>query len=502
MKQNRLSRGIIVLSWLLFAVLAAAVLFVVMRVLSWPLAHDAPVLQYVAQQILAGQAPYRDLMENNFPGTYLLHMLQITLFGESDAGWVAFNLLYLALFLTVHYRLVRRVSNRAALWSGLLFCAVYFSFGAFHLGQRDFLMTLFTAAAGLVLIESAERGLRPAALFACGALGAFSAMIKPYSVIYLLLLFALLALFCRQQKLPFWGRAALLALGAAAVGAAIFAWLAADQSLAAFWDIGFNLVLGVYNKTLSLPLIELLALLIATPVIFVTALFVLPFVRRVELPSPTARRVVWLVLCGIFYGLCHYLLQGKGYSYHSIPLLYFVLALLGILTDRLLAAPRLSAQVAAFAALLCLVLVYASTLTLEGLRDSSLTKIRPVVPQLEADLNAMGITRDDRVQVLDGVVGGLHVLYRLHLRQPTRFLYDFPLLLPEDSPYRTEQRRAFLQELTHNRTAAIVAFHKGFLPDQPVGLARFAGFPELVDFWTRQCTPAAVREDYTLFDCR
>ncbi len=502
MKQNRLSYGITVLSWLLFAVLAAAVLFALLRVLNWPLVHDAPVLQYVAQQILAGQAPYRDLMENNFPGTYLLHMLQITLFGESDAGWVAFNLLYLALFLAVSHRLVSRVSTRAALWSGLLFCAAYFSFGAIHLGQRDFLMTLFTAAAGLVLVESAGRGLRPAALFACGALGAFSAMIKPYSIIYLALLLALLALFCRQQKLAFWGRAALLALGAAAVGAAIFAWLAACQSLAAFWDIGVNLVLGVYNKALSLSLPELLVLLITTPVIFVTALFVLPFVRRVELPSPTAQRVVWLLLCGIIYGALHFILQGKGYGYHSIPLLYFALALLGILADRLLAQPRLSAQVGALAALLCLVLLYSAILVQEGLRASSLAEIKPAVPQLEADLNALGITPDDRVQVLDGVVGGLHVLYRLHLRQPTRFLYDFPLLLPEDSPYRAEQRRAFLQELTHNRTAAMVAFHKGFLPGQPVGLARFAGFPELVDFWSRQCAPAAVRAEYTLFDCR
>src|SRR5512145_1868814 len=62
-----------VVSWAVLGGFAALVVWLGWRSRSWPLIHDAPIMHYIAWRIGEGAAPYRDLLDMNFPGVYLLH---------------------------------------------------------------------------------------------------------------------------------------------------------------------------------------------------------------------------------------------------------------------------------------------------------------------------------------------------------------------------------------------------------------------------------------------
>jgi hypothetical protein len=67
---------------------------------------------------------------------------------------------------------------------------------------------------------------------------------------------------------------------------------------------------------------------------------------------------------------------------------------------------------------------------------------------LLADLRGYPLTSDDTVQVRDSVEGGIDALYLLHIRQPTRFIYDF--FSQAKAPVIAEVRAEFISGLEDN----------------------------------------------------
>ena len=80
----------------------------------WALVHDAPLMHYVAWLMTQGAVPYRDVFDMNFPGTYVVHLAARSVFGASDAGWRAFDLLWL--LIRNRNRVVTRDAILARLW--------------------------------------------------------------------------------------------------------------------------------------------------------------------------------------------------------------------------------------------------------------------------------------------------------------------------------------------------------------------------------------------------
>ncbi|MGH7392510.1 MAG: hypothetical protein ACREM3_24090, partial [Candidatus Rokuibacteriota bacterium] len=76
--------------------LAAVVGWLAWTSRGWGLVHDAPIMHYIAWRIGEGAAPYRDLFDMNFPGTYLLHLAVLRLLGPGDTAWRVFDLAWLA----------------------------------------------------------------------------------------------------------------------------------------------------------------------------------------------------------------------------------------------------------------------------------------------------------------------------------------------------------------------------------------------------------------------
>jgi len=118
----------------------------------------------------------------------------------------------------------------------------------------------------------------------------------------------------------------------------------------------------------------------------------------------------------------HYVGQAKGSEYHLYPLAAFVC----VLAFAAL-APMLSARRAWLGVGTALMLAVALVLlTAKGLEASDAPwiwdkerRVRVLVDDLRR-----GLAPGDTVQVLDVADGGLHALLRLHVPQPTRFLYD------------------------------------------------------------------------------
>jgi hypothetical protein len=97
------------------------------------------------------------------------------------------------------------------------------------------------------------------------------------------------------------------------------------------------------------------------------------------------------------------------------------------------------------------------------------------VDRIVADLRGR-VGPEDTVQVLDTGEGGIHALLRLGVREPTRFIYDFPVFHDEDRPVVRRLRAEFLRELEAAPPKFIVVLERGWPSG---GYARIACFPAL-----------------------
>ena len=57
----------------------------------WPLVGDASLIHYIAFLIERGWAPYRDLGDMNMPGSFLIELAAMHVFGYGDLAWRIFD---------------------------------------------------------------------------------------------------------------------------------------------------------------------------------------------------------------------------------------------------------------------------------------------------------------------------------------------------------------------------------------------------------------------------
>jgi hypothetical protein len=445
---------------------------------AWPLIHDAPLMHYVAWLIAEGATPYRDAFDMNWPGVYLLHGAVLRFLGPGDAAWRLFDLLWLAATCGVLAAYGRHVGDGGSAGAGaLLFGLYHLSGGAWHAGQRDFVLCLFLLLGAWGVARGTEQG-GAGALFAGGmALGA-AMTIKPHAALFWVLC-AVVAARDRSWAISFARAAGLVLAGGLVVPAAVFAWLGWRGGLPAFLEVLAGYVLPLYSQVgrdalwaavqghaFGRPLAALL------PALVVLALLT---------PPPVRPAYKGLALLGVLYGLAHFVIQGKGWEYQLYPLVLFCCALVPAALVRwrpadwprlldLLGARRPLALVVW--ALLVVVLGFKGVEALDAPWIAEKARRVAAITRDLAPLTPAGAT----VQVMDTTAGGIHALFRLGLRQPTRFIYDFPFFHHVDDP-RTEALRAeFLAGLTAGRPAAVVVLEDGW-PER--SYRRLDAFPAL-----------------------
>ncbi|MBI5627273.1 MAG: hypothetical protein HY953_00010 [Candidatus Rokubacteria bacterium] len=186
-----------------------------------------------------------------------------------------------------------------------------------------------------------------------------------------------------------------------------------------------------------------------------------------------------LLALGVLYGLVHYVGQGKGWEYQLYPLAFFALLLaaaeVGSTLDRW--EWRSHAALLTGAALLAVIL---GAKGMEAVDSGWIGDKHRRVEVLVQDL-AGRVPSGGTVQVLDTTEGGIQALFRLGIRQPTRFLYDFPLFHAADSPVIQRFRLEFLDAVRARPPAFVVVFEKGWPQG---GYERIERFPEL-SVWLR-----------------
>ena len=100
------------------------------------------------------------------------------------------------------------------------------------------------------------------------------------------------------------------------------------------------------------------------------------------------------------------------------------------------------------------------------------------------------------VQVMDVTEGGIHALLRLHLREPTRFLYDFHFFHDEGDPRIQALRAEFSRGLETRPPVAVVIFRDTW---RRAGYARLEALPAVTRLLQTDYRLAVEGDGYRIY---
>jgi hypothetical protein len=483
----------------ILAASAALALYLGWRSWGWPLIHDAPLMHYIAWLVAQGAVPYRDVFDMNVPGVYLLHLGVITLLGEGDRAWRLFDFAWLGLTAAALFGFSRRMGD---VWSGLgaalLFVLYHLSGGAWRAGQRDFLLALFLVLAAWGAARAWESGGALLPLLWGGLAAGAGIMIKPHATLFWIACAGVSALGARRsgmvRALTVWWAAGL------AVPVLVLGWLAWRGGAGPFALIITDYVLPLYSRVGHVSVWEGLRWHVYGWQVW-TCLIVLGvfgFRQRPEKPYGIRR---WLALVGAAYGFLHYAAQGKGWEYHLYPFAVFLCALASVplaARAKQVEPSRWDARPARSRALTLALLVLAVLFL--GAKGVDAADARWIA---DKERRVSALARDLRplasagpVQVMDVTEGGVHALLRLHLRQPTRFLYDFHFFHDEADARIQALRSEFARDLERGRPTAVVVFKDTW---RRPGYERLDDFPAVAGLLERDYTLAVEGDGYRIY---
>ena len=445
----------------------------------WPLVHDAPLMHYVAWRLLEGAAPYRDVFDMNFPGVYAAHALLLLTLGEGDRAFRAFDLGTLALTGAGLFVALRGSGRWGGLAAAALFALYHLAGGPWLAGQRELLLCACLAwAAGGVIAAASARDRARWRWLSVGALALGEAVwIKPHASI---LVIPLLCWAWGAHPRP--ARARALVAAGAGLGLpamAVVAWLVWTEGRGAFLDITSRYLVPLYSRLGRSDLLhELAARDYGAPVLVGLAAWAV--LGAAALLGARRRGQLAVLATGLAYGVIHFGAQGRGWEYHLYPLALFAAAVGGAGLGAAAAGGR-RALTAALALALALT---AGSLFAKGQRNlhpAWIDQKMARVARLAASLRPL-VVAGGTVQVLDTAEGGIHALLRLHARQPSRLLYDFPLYHDVAHPYVQHLRAELMGALRAHPPAAVVVFERGWPAG---GYERVTAFPDL-ERWLRE----------------
>ncbi len=475
------------------SLVALAALQVLWASRGWRLVHDAPIMHYVAWQILEGATPYRDLFDMNFPGVYVAHLLVLATLGSGDLAFRLFDVALLGVTGAGLWAALRSSGPSGGPAAAALFGLYHVAGGPWLAGQRELLLCALLAwsAAGAIAWTGASSRARPRLLGGTAvALGA-AVWVKPHA-----------ALLVPPLAWWVWSRCqgpmrirALVTVGAglALPGVAFLAWLGWAGGLAAFMDITLGYLIPLYSRLGRSELVRELAerdygllVLLGLAVWAGLGATVLTLTRR--------RGALAVLATGLGYGAAHFWLQGRGWEYHFYPLALFAVAVGGA---------GLGASVASRRGWLTATLVIALAVTAAALWTKGQRNLAPAwieakttrVGRVSAALEPL-VATGGTVQVLDTTDGGIHALLRVKSRQPSRFLYDFHFHHDVGHPYVRRLRAELIGALRARPPAAVVVFAQGWPAG---GYERVAGFPELQDWLSTGYRLAEEGDGYRLY---
>lgn len=511
--------GMRLFRWAIVAALAASVLVAVAGTLRWPLVGDAPLMHYVVFLMDHGRAPYREIQDINFPGTYALEWAAMHLLGPGAAGWRAFDLLLLAVSGAAMVAIAWPLDWLAGIYGAALFALLHLRDGPPDTGQRDLTMAALLLASAAFLLAAGRRTKTPraraGAAVAFGLLAGAAVTVKPSAAGFAVVFAAMLA--WRLRSLGERVAAPLLAacVGLAAPVAACGVFLVHEQALADFWRINRGLV--VYHASLGRPSLLVLVvgsfpsvLLAAAVPAFAVAGGMRPW-RAAQVGDRSGRWEYAVLAAGFVLGCASYVLQGKPFPYHRYPAEAFLALGCGLLLAAALKREgwmRWTAVLGLAAGAFYLAPASARIACRFDWRNQEFNRM------LEADLANLTAQRgslEQKVQCVDMTSGCLNTLYNVRLLQATGYLYDCYLFEEKPSPVREDYRAGFWSAMEKAKPEVLVVTNQECFSlartwELPQRWPAFAALlasdytmvaertpPHLVGWWRKPQVPYAYR---------
>jgi hypothetical protein len=438
--------------YVMAAVLGLAALSIGVSTYHWPLIWDAQVFHYGNFLITHGFAPYRDIVDMNMPGAYLIDAFAIKAFGAGDLAWRIFDFALLGSLCLSMIAIAWPYDWFAGLFAGVMFALVHAAEGPANSGQRDEIMTVLIVA-GCAFLFASRRHCKPWMMVPFGFSMGMATSVKPTAAPLgpLLLILALWGS-RTNARAPYVWRGLLGASIAAAIVAAFLLHYGSAGAL-----VATSIRLTSYYAELDHLSFQLL-LLVCLPL---ATLLLLPFALAV---APVAKywnnREQFAILAGVAFGAVSYFLQGKGYAYHRYVLAAFALLWIAI---QLTIAIR---QGAAWIKIVATTGLAVGMLVLVPLYTRATLQLRPVnlfTPALERDLRRIGPNHlQHKIQCLDLVDGCYNALYHLGIVQASGSMGDLLLFAPDNSPVVDYYRDSFWNALIKNPPSVIVLSNQWF----------------------------------------
>ena len=495
----------------LTALFVVCVVVLVVRTWHWPLVNDPAQFSYLCFLMDHGMAPYRDIIEMNMPGTYLVNWTVMHALGAGSLAWRIFDLGLLGVGSAAMISIAWPYDWFAGVFSSALFILFHGRDGAEQMGQRDLIIAvlllagcafLFRAIRGMGAARKDEGGAGKRRAIAALLMGLFglcagvATTIKPTPLPFalLLLLFAILVL--RERRQPWALLAASAVAGMLVPLAVVLEFLMREHALHAFLQM--ERVMLPYYATLGRQSMGHLLEHALPPSLLAMALLAMAVViagcgseegngNRIHqrlLAEGSWEQVV--LGAGILFGVASYVAQGKGFAYHRYPAVGFLLCWAGIQFAMVLrsweresrATLRSARGVRTVRWLGMAGLILGAVLAPVYLAKASRLKWNEqVTDMLQGDLTALGgPALSTHVQCLYTFSECDTALYRMRLVQSTGLFYDYFLFGPQTSPVVQSVQRRFSGEIQRDPPQVFVVL-TGLYPDGVPGYGKLRLWP-------------------------
>jgi hypothetical protein len=437
----------------------------VLATASWKQVNDPAQLSYLCFLMDHGMAPYRDLIEVNMPGIYLVNWSVMHVLGESSYAWRIFDFSLTGIAAWAMIVIARPYDWLAGALGATLFALYHGRDGAGQAGQRDFIIAVLLLCAYAFLFEFFRRR-RQWAIFFFGLCAGMSATIKPTPLPLVFLILVLAAIRLRRAGEPILRPAVYALLGLLVPFAIVGAFLVSKHSVGAFWYL-LRVDLPFYMSLRPLPFSKLM-MLVASPSVATLALIALAIAL---LKWHGWNWEIVLLVAGIVFGIASFLTQAKGFPYHRYPMLGFLFLWVGLQIVAGLRARGAVGILAAtgFAFALILLPIY--------LREAS-RKVwdTQFTDSLAADLNHLGGHElSGHVQCIYMQADCHEALYRMRLVQSTGLFYDYLIFGSAQQQIIRDTRQQFWQQFQKN-TPWVVVVGSGLYPNS-YGYGKLASWP-------------------------
>jgi hypothetical protein len=496
----------------------------------WPLVGDASLIHYIAFLIERGWAPYRQLGDMNMPGSYLIEMAGMHLFGTGDLAWRLFDFALMIAASASFFVIARRTGTGrpafaispqwiasengwlAGLFASSLFILIHGRDGLAQGGQRDLTMAVCLLGATAFLFIAVRRGtLWPVALF--GLLSGVAVTIKPTSfpLSVLLLFLAIQALRPRAERVS--GRSirnvlrpipvVVVAAAAYCVAPVIaFVFLLREHAVTAFLA-GFHGIIPYYASLGHRPLSFVVLHSFSPLHPLVIAWIVLLILGRREHDWER-----YALLAGVAFGLINCIVQQRALPYYRYPMLAFLLPLMAIdftraaSPERIALAPIASSlaarsrwagsSAATFSRGIALFALAFGGFFLAPQSAILIHRYRwwetDFITSLDQNLNALGgAALSGHIQCIDSISGCGTALYRLRLEPATGVLSDFLLFgavsdrQPLESIPIIRETRAQLLDANLADAPQVIVVTSHLHIDGPDNFEKLARWPQFAD---------------------